>query len=388
MVNLYSSLLLSIEAKISSIACKESYYDCIGKKTTELHSQRLTLVSVWRMFTEGATLTPGDLNIIDCWYIQHFGTKQVIKQTVATVAGVPVSPDPPVPPEPPTPSPNYIDVICTNTPFTSTIEYSPGLFYDLYLETCNENTDRPVFVGLHPGGSDRTSYKAYPKDYAQRGYYGVSADYGETTPYTGARQIIAVINMLLLMNYLKINSSTLGIDSNNIFIGGTSAGAVTTYQFMLIASALNSGSPATVAAAQALLSTASNYSLLSGKDLSCVPKASFTQAGAASTTFTSFIGTYNKINKFYNGTLDCTVPYSNAQCGLSGALENYNSMHTLANLSTFTPYNGDGHSIDSHHDQILLGGGSQVVGLANSTYGSNTFTLDIGIITAFAALIT
>jgi hypothetical protein len=273
---------------------------------------------------------------------------------------------------PVTASPNYIDIICANTPLTQTVEYYPGLSFDIYKETCNTNIHRPVFIGLHPGGGDKSTYKQYPKDFASRGYLGVSIDYGDTgssdgTGYTANMQRDNAINVWLVTRFLRANALTFGINPNNIFWGGTSAGAITNYQAMLASLNINDpyflGSPN---ASRNLL-----YSVFSSR-----PSATFSQAGAANPHFTTYINNTNKINKFYNGTNDCVVPYSFDSCGINGAKENYTQMVASGNASTLVPYLGEGHKIDNHHSDILLGGSTLITGAT-----------DIGIIKAFAALI-
>ncbi len=86
MINLKASLQKSIEQKIRTLACLESYNDCIGKDSTEIHNQRIVLLNMLRMFD--GTLTAADVDTLDCYYTEHFGTKGcLVTDSVSTTGG-------------------------------------------------------------------------------------------------------------------------------------------------------------------------------------------------------------------------------------------------------------------------------------------------------------
>lgn len=78
MINLYQSLFCSIESTITTLACKETANGCIGKNSSALHAQRLSLLSVWRIFDEFSTLSDSDLNTVECWFVQNFGSLPIL----------------------------------------------------------------------------------------------------------------------------------------------------------------------------------------------------------------------------------------------------------------------------------------------------------------------
>lgn len=268
------------------------------------------------------------------------------------------------------PVPNYIDIICS-TYITDTVEYSAGLFFDSYVEDCNVNTNRPVFIALHAGGGVRGDFdpRTYAKEFASRGYFALSADYGETAPsYTLSKQKQNVANVCALIRYLRANAATYGINPLNVFIGGVSAGALTAATTNVASDDLDAG-----------VVYWSNAMNTQNSGESSVPTATFSQSGTVAPNLYDWITGADKPHYFYHGTIDCTMSYSLAQCPMKGkgALDCYNKMISVGIPATLVPYIGDDHTIGIHHDGIMLGGDLQIDGV----------TVDPGVVAKFAALI-
>lgn len=278
------------------------------------------------------------------------------------------------PPLPPNTNPNYIDVICTS--FQTQLDIVPYPAYpnvviDIYKEMCNVNTNRPVIICLHGGGGTRKnpSIIEYAQDFASRGYLAVCADYGSTN-------IDTMANVCAINRYFRANAVAYGINTSNIIDMGVSLGGITAWQVNIGAKDLDSGTPFF---SKPINSENSSYS--------SVPLCTMSQSGAPTAGVLAYLTNQSHAHFDYHGTVDCTVSYSSAQCGVSGALQGYNAMQALGIASTFTPYLGAAHILQPYHSQILLGGGTQVVGQAQNAYASNTFTTDIGIIRKIAALL-
>lgn len=258
-------------------------------------------------------------------------------------------------------APNYIDIICSTYTVVSDTEYAPGLFFDSYEQTCNANTNKPVLISLHPGGGTKTSFDVvkYAKDFASRGYLGIAASYGETAPYTTARQKQNIANLCALIRYLRANSVALGIKKENIFIIGISAGALTSLGTGVAANDLD--------ADVAYWDNAVN--LLNPSE-SSKPLATATQSGAIINAMAAYINAGDVPNYFYHGTLDTTMAYTQA-------ISNYNAQIAAGIASELVPYPGEFHGVGSHHDEIILGGDLLLDGV----------TVDIGIVQKFANML-
>ena len=106
---------------------------------------------------------------------------------------------------------------------------------DIYEPSGDSELQRPVIVFLHPGaffsGSNQSDdMVSLSNDAAKKGYVAISANYrlglniistysGERAVYRGVQDISALIR------YLREHSEELRIDSDKIFIWGSSAGA-------------------------------------------------------------------------------------------------------------------------------------------------------------------
>lgn len=260
-------------------------------------------------------------------------------------------------------APNYVDIICST--YTETdIEYLPGLMMRTFEQTCNENDSKPVFIFLHPGGSVYTDFTplAYAKEFASRGYLGIAANFGHDGPdgsYTLTKQKQAVANICALIRHLRANAVAYGINPANIFVGGSSAGALTSLAVNSGANDLDDG-----------VGYWDNAVNSTNASFSSVPTATMTQAGAVITGMQNYFNAGGPPNYFYHGMDDETMDYDQA-------LANYNRQIFLGIASTLVPYAGEAHSIGEHYDEIILGGDLLLDGV----------TTDIGIVQKFANLL-
>lgn len=273
--------------------------------------------------------------------------------------------DPEVPEDPPVPSPDYTTEIYSNYTKTTYAYLEagnpfglPALYVDFYRGIGNTNTDCPVYIGFHPGGGTRESFKTDAKRMAGLGYLGGTADFGPTMPFSGIRQKESALNIFLLNRWCHQNAALLGINPDNIFWGGTSAGA----------SALLQASVSSLDINNAMFTVCSNFAINTlYPGFTSQPRATWTQSGAANSNFVPFIGATNRKNFFKHGTTDITVPYTQA-------LANYNAMIAAGVLSTLVPYIGEAHDIGAHHDDMMNGGDLLLDGI----------TVDPGVIEDFS----
>lgn len=274
--------------------------------------------------------------------------------------------------DPPVGAPNYVDVICSTYIETLDVRYTPeggapsfpALYFNSYEQTCNTNNNKPVLIALHPGGAVRGAFAPTntAKEFASRGYFGITADFGhdgDDGSYTLAKQKAAVAYVCALIRHLRANAVTYGINPANIFLYGNSAGALTSLAVNAGADDLDNG-------------VAYWFNLINVIDVgfSSVPTATGTQSGAIITGMQNYFGAGGVPNYYHHGEDDTTMAYSQA-------LANYNAQIALGIASTFIPYEGEGHNINSHYNEILLGGDLLLDGV----------TVDIGIVQKFANLL-
>lgn len=299
------------------------------------------------------------------------------------------------------PTPNYIDVICSTFTVVSDIQYAgagyPDLVMDSYVETCNPaNVTRPVVLVLHGGGGTKTSsgIVKYCEEFASRGWKAFSVEYGNFGGggggFTPTEQIQAVQNTSACIRHIYANDGFYGINALNIYVIGVSAGAVTSAQTLVGSRILDLSNPASpyYNPADPEYTTYFDGAINSeNAGFPSVPTSASGQSVAVNGQIDNFITPATHTIHFYNGDLDCTVIYSEQQCGIPGALENFNKMIGLGIASTFTPIHNHAHGITSFRDEILEGGLPQVIGLADPDYFDNSFSVDIGMIAKFAALL-
>jgi acetyl esterase/lipase len=110
------------------------------------------------------------------------------------------------------------------------------LLMDVYEPIGDENIKRPLMIWVHPGGfllgdKEAEDMVALCDSFAKRGYVTASVGYrlgfnpidsesAERAVYRGTQDVRAAIR------YLKEYASVFGIDTNSIFVGGSSAGGV------------------------------------------------------------------------------------------------------------------------------------------------------------------
>ena len=130
----------------------------------------------------------------------------------------------------------------TKTTVTYSTVYNQQM--DIYQPTGDVLTSRPVLVLAHGGSftsGDRTNDNTITQlcaDFAHKGYVTISIDYRLTTPQNllnGDSAIVEVLSAVsdgkAAVRYLYEYSDSLKIDTNNLFIGGNSAGAVLFMQY-------------------------------------------------------------------------------------------------------------------------------------------------------------
>ncbi|MEM9328137.1 MAG: alpha/beta hydrolase [Bacteroidota bacterium] len=130
---------------------------------------------------------------------------------------------------------------------TNNISYGSGitqggetqtLTLDLYEPFGDEATDRPILIYVHSGGftsGSKAEALLLAPFFAQSGYVVASIAYRlidiERTSEAATRAVIdASHDLRAAIRYVKANSTSLGVDTLNIFIGGFSAGAFTALQ--------------------------------------------------------------------------------------------------------------------------------------------------------------
>lgn len=387
-------------------------YTCRGQTFTSPEFSDVDSALIWaeETFTDGSWSLNGNVLILtdsECDVVLGVGTGDEIIWGCIDPAALNYN----VPPGanaddgscayPSDPTPNYIDVICSTFTVVSDIQYAgagyPELVMDSYVETCNPlNTSRPVVLVLHGGGGTKTSsgIVTYCEEFASRGWKAFAIEFGDFggggNGFTIDEQKQAVMNTSACIRHIFTNDGFYGINSLNIYVIGVSGGSVTAAQTLVGSRVLDISNPASPfynpldpeyttyfdGAINALNPTVPS-----------VPTSASGQSGAINGQIDNFITAATHQIHFYNGDKDCVVIYSEQQCGIPGALENYNKMKGLGIASTFTPIPGEGHGITSYRSQILEGGLMQVVGTADPDYSDNTFVIDTGMIAKFAALL-
>jgi predicted esterase len=116
------------------------------------------------------------------------------------------------------------------------------LTLDVYQPAADTVRDRPVFVWFHSGGftQDNAAERArFATDFAQRGYVAITAEYRlrpkmqwfdmQQRPHA-ARD--AYDDATGAIDWVRAHAADYGIDANEIFSGGYSAGAVTAFDLV------------------------------------------------------------------------------------------------------------------------------------------------------------
>lgn len=120
---------------------------------------------------------------------------------------------------------------------------SPSYTSNSYMDICvpisymtDENKKYPVIVNVHGGGwfyGDKELYSHYCCLLAERGYVVVNFNY-RLSPQN--KYPAAIEDVAYLIRYIHENAQTLGIDMDNFYMVGDSAGAQLTANYCIIAS--------------------------------------------------------------------------------------------------------------------------------------------------------
>jgi alpha/beta superfamily hydrolase len=143
----------------------------------------------------------------------------------------------------------YASDTFTNVTVTSNIAYGSNvkangstqtLMMDIYQPTGDLETNRPLIIWAHggsfiSGSSTNGDVVALSQAFAKKGYVCVSINYRlGLTPFDSIGSVRAVLravqDMKASVRYFykdKLTTNTYKVDTNNIFIGGSSAGAIT-----------------------------------------------------------------------------------------------------------------------------------------------------------------
>ena len=108
------------------------------------------------------------------------------------------------------------------------------LYLDIYEPKNDNETLRPVIVYIHGGGfTDKNQSKellhiiAFADSFARRGYVVATINYRLDSTISNRAIVNAMHDAKAAVRFLRKNASTYQIDTDYIFIGGESAGAIT-----------------------------------------------------------------------------------------------------------------------------------------------------------------
>ena len=143
----------------------------------------------------------------------------------------------------------YASDTFTNVNVTSNVAYGSNvkangsaqtLMMDIYQPTGDLETNRPLIIWAHggsfiSGSSTNGDVVALSQAFAKKGYVCVSINYRlGLTPFDSIGSVRAVLravqDMKASVRYFykdKLTTNTYKVDTNNIFVGGSSAGAIT-----------------------------------------------------------------------------------------------------------------------------------------------------------------
>ena len=240
-------------------------------------------------------------------------------------------------------------------------EFNQTLYMDIYEPVGDSYEDRPIiffmFGGSFVTGSrDSGNMVALCNSYASKGYVAVAIDYRITpslilnaSSQNAYKAVIKGIHDLkAAIRYFRMNdqqSNDYRIDSDRVFVGGVSAGAIAS----LNAAYINNESEALSLVSQTYLDEVGGLDGLSGN-----PGYSSEVHGIVN--FCGAVGDYNWIEQgdvpivSMHGDQDGTVPYSDDLVTLFGLdVQVYGSyiinetMNNLDNYSVLYTYEGGGH---------------------------------------------
>lgn len=212
----------------------------------------------------------------------------------------------------------------------------------VYSPQGDVNTCRPVIIWAHGGGFYTGSYLEQKTTdmmtvFARKGYVAITMRYrlASTQPTTNAQYQDALIkgvqDMIAAIKYVRANAATLGIDTSQIFIGGSSAGAIIANHTAFMSEAQ--------AFATALANNGGNYNvstLIANRSLSQNIAGCITQAG--SLWDLNFLVGKNIPWGAVHNTTDPTVPHNSG----GGSLQIFNQLQTQGTTSFLKLTNSPG----------------------------------------------
>lgn len=203
----------------------------------------------------------------------------------------------------------------------------------IYSPQGDVNTCRPVVIWAHGGGFYTGSHLEQKTtnmmtQLARKGYVALAMRYrlASVQPVTNAQYQDALIkgvqDMVAMIKYIRANATTLGIDTSQIFIGGSSAGAIIANHtaFMNEAQAFS----------PALANNGGNYNvstLIANRSLSQNVAGCVTQAGGI-WDLNFLVGKSTPWGAVHN-TSDSTVPHHTR----GGSLQIFNQLQSQGTMS-------------------------------------------------------
>lgn len=133
----------------------------------------------------------------------------------------------------------YLDPIFSQVKETSNLSYGPHLRHrlDLFEPMGDSLAKRPVVIVIHGGGfaeGSKEEVKPFARDFAKLGYVAIANNYRLTnyeysinSPVLPQALAKAKEDAYAVVNWIWANAASYRLDKNNIFIGGYSAGAMT-----------------------------------------------------------------------------------------------------------------------------------------------------------------
>lgn len=212
----------------------------------------------------------------------------------------------------------------------------------IYAPQGDVNTCRPVIIWAHGGGFYTGSHLEQKTtdmltQLARKGYVAIALRYrlAATQPVTNAQYQDALIkgvqDMIAAIKYVRANATNLGIDTSQIFIGGSSAGAIIANHTTFMSE--------TQAFAPALANNGGNYNvstLVANRSFSHNVAGCVTQAGGI-WDLNFLTGKTTPWGAVHN-TTDATVPHNSG----GGSLQIFNQLQTQGSTSFLKLTNSPG----------------------------------------------
>lgn len=258
-------------------------------------------------------------------------------------------------------SPNYIDQIAEYyTEETITYAERDGEPLNALIITPVTATgapigdkNKPLAMIFHPGGGlyNDTGTKNWAKDFACRGYIGMPVEYRPREgdyDYEMQRKTAPAIHCA--KRWARFNKKQYGIKAVNIFTHGTSSGGVASIHANLSQNYMDD--PYFEDELNRLYTTYQN-----GEPISNKLRASSSLSGAPNDKFLKFLDASDSEWFDYHGTLDITVPYTEAKKAVE-AMQALGIKSTLNGDESSAPgftrlFDGLTHGNVNNHDAII-----------------------------------